>query len=301
MMRSSTEVLMTWILRNGGRRLFVLSLSALLVTVPASVSGQEWLPAANAAAVSGGLDVTDQYIFRGVRQNSTGVVASPHLAFAVRMLSDAGALERLTVDVGFWNSVNSGDTGSAGPTGRAWYESRLSAGLNLDFGGGISLATSYTTYVSPNELFTTAKELGVRVAVDDRRWLGRVAVRPYALVAVEVDAQPGVGQLDGGLRAGRYLELGATPGFSIKRASVTIPTKVGLSLRDYYELGDTDSRFGFASVGGVVSIPISPLSKAGQWHVRGGIEFYRLGGTTSVFNGNDRFQTTASIGVAIRP
>jgi hypothetical protein len=117
---------------------------------------------------------------------------------------------------------------------------------------------------------------------------------------MEIDAAPGVGQLDGGLRAGRYLEVGATPGYAGNRLSLTVPIKVGLSVSDYYELGNEDNRFGFASVGGFVSVPLGGASRIGRLHARGGVEVQRLGETTKLFNRGDRVQTTASMGVAIR-
>jgi hypothetical protein len=251
-----------------GHGLFSLMLSGLLATLPASALAQESIPDSDVVTVAGGMDLSNQYVFRGVRQNSTGVVAWPHLEVAVRMLSNTGPLERFAINVGFWNSLNTGDTGSGGPTAQAWYESRLSGGLDFHFSNGVSLATSYSTYMSPNDLFTTAKELGIKLAMDDRQWLRRAALRPYALVALEIDTHPGVGQLDGGLHGGRYLEVGATPGYSGNRASVTVPIKVGLSLHDYYELGNNDNRFGFASVGGFVSVPVGGASKVGQWLTR---------------------------------
>ena len=153
-----------------------------------------------------------------------------------------------------------------------WYESRLWAGVDVHLGGGLSVGTSYIAYVSPNDLFTTAREVGIKVALNDGRSSRRAAVHPYALVAMEIDATPGVGQLDGGLRAGRYLEVGATPGYSGKRLSLTVPIKVGLSLSDYYELGNEDNRFGFASVGGFVSVPLGGASRNGRLHARGGVE-----------------------------
>jgi hypothetical protein len=99
------------------------------------------------------------------------------------------------------------------------------------FGRGVSVGTAFTAYTSPNDLFTTVKEIAIRLELDDRRMLGRGAFKPYALVAFELDTEPGIGQLDGGLHAGRYLELGVSPGYTGRRASIAIPVKVGLSPR----------------------------------------------------------------------
>ena len=271
-----------------------------LATFAGPALGQQAALESNASGVTVAVDVANRYVFRGVRQNSNGVVTWPQVGAAAGVLSKKGPVERLAITGGFWNSLHTGDTGSGGPAERPWYESRLSGGLIVEFGGNVSIATSYTTYVSPNDLFSTAKELGVRVAFDDRARLRGAALQPYALVAFELGADTGRGQLDGGLHAGRYLELGASPGYVIGRARLTVPIKVGLSLHDYYELGDRDYRFGFASLGGAVSVPVGGTTPVGQWDVRAGIEVYRFGTTTRLFNGNDRVDTVASVGVAIQ-
>lgn len=123
----------------------------------------------------------------------------------------------------------------------------------------------------------------------------------YALVAFEIDTAPGVGQLDGGLKAGRYLELGAAPRYSIKRATLAFPVRVGLSLANYYELAGEDHTFGFVSVGATASVPLGRRSRIGRWHVHGGVEIQALGETTKVFNGGDGSTVIASFGFGLRP
>ena len=250
--------------------------------------------------VQAGVSVVSQYLFRGVRQNTTGVAVWPWADVSITAYSGDRLFDRVMVGVGFWNSLNTGDTGSGGPFGRAWYESRLYGAVGLRFGGGVSVATSYTAYTSPNDLFTTVKEFGVRLGLDDGGRIGRIVVKPYALVTVELDAEPGVGQLDGGRSAGRYLEFGVTPQYSARPASLAFPVKVGLSLRDYYELAGEDHTFGFASVGVEVTVPLGGMSRIGRWHVHGGVEAQRSGETARAFNGGDRSTVTASVGVGIR-
>jgi hypothetical protein len=282
------------------RTLYALTICGIVTVAARPVFPQEaTLPASDGTSVAAGLDVASHYVFRGVRQNSTGLVVWPAVDVAARVFSGDGPLRRVTVNVGSWNSLHTGDTGSDGPMTKSWYESRLRGAVDFHFGRGVFVGTSYTAYISPNDLFTNGREVGIRVAMDDSQRLGHAAVHPYALVAMEIDADPGAGQLDGGLHAGRYLEVGATPGYSVKEVSLTVPIKLGMSLGNYYELGDTDHRFGFASVGGFASVPLGGASKVGRFRARGGIEVQRLGKTTRVFNGGDRFQTTASVGVVI--
>jgi hypothetical protein len=284
-----------------GRGLFILAAFGLSATLAASAHAQETLDAASSAvAVSGGVDLTTHYMFRGVRQNSTGIVVWPSAALAARVLASDGVVKRVDAKVGFWNSLNTGDTGSDGPAGRLWYESRVSASLAVQFSGRVSVTAGYTAYISPNDMFSTVKEIGVTVSVDDGPARSGVRLNPYASLAFEVGASPGAGQLDGGLRSGRYLELGAIPEVPAKRIAVSFPVKTGLSLRDYYELGDHDNAFGFFSVGGIVTVPFGRASKVGAWNVHGGVEFQSLGETTKVFNGGDRSFVIASVGIGFR-
>jgi hypothetical protein len=46
-------------------------------------------------------------------------------------------------------------------------------------------------------------------------------------------------------------------------------------------------------------LPLGGASGLGRWHVRGGGEVQTLGRTTPVFNGGDRVQATASVGIAL--
>jgi hypothetical protein len=165
----------------------------------------------------------------------------------------------------------------------------------LGFSNAATLNTAFTAYRSPNDMFTTVKELSVGAVVD--RPFGRLPLKPYVLAAFELDTEPGIGQLDGGFKSGRYLELGATPVHVIRRIGVAAPVKVGISLSNYYELAGNDHRFGFVSVAGIVTVPLTRSTRAGSLNVHGGVEFQRLGETTKTFNGGDASKTIASIGI----
>lgn len=283
-------------------RLSEVVVACALTLIASTAIAQESSSSGSPVLVAaGGVDVAEHYIFRGVRQNATGMVVWPSTELTARVLSRQGTFRGIEVRVGFWNSLNTGDTGAGGPAGRPWYESRLSGTLGFRFSGGVSAAATYMAYVSPNDMFTTVKEIGVKLAVDDRGAPGLAAVRPYALFAFEVDTSPGMGQLDGGLKAGRYLELGATPGHSFRYASMAFPIRVGLGLSDYYELGSEDNTFGFLGIGATVTVPLGRATRIGRWHVHGGLEFQSLGETTKVFNGGDRSAAVASFGFGLKP
>jgi hypothetical protein len=219
--------------------------------------------------------------------------------------SGDGGLKSTTINIGSWNSLHTGDTGQDGPTGKLWYESDFYSKLSLGFGGGTSVAALYTAYTSPNNAFTTVKEIAFQVGVDDTAYLGKAALKPYALVAFEFDTEQGVGQADGGANAGRYLELGVAPGYAGTRASFTVPLKVGLSLSDYYELNTgtadapvfVDNRFGYVSIAGLVTVPLGGTTSFGAWNLHGGVEFQALGDTTKALNGGDGQRVIGSFGV----
>jgi hypothetical protein len=255
-------------------------------------------PNPGAVTLSGGVDFLNQYMLRGIRQNSTGVAIWPAADLAIAAYAGDGRVKGVVINVGTWNSLHTGDTGTAGPTRELWYESDFYTTLGLGLGRGVSFSTTYVVYVSPNNSFTTVKELMFKLALDDTARLGRAAVKPYVLIARELDTAPGRGQLDNGAKPGTYLELGISPaGYLRPKASLTIPVKVGLSLSNYYELAGTDKRFGFLSIAGVVTVPLGSSSTFGAWNIHGGAEFQKLGDMAAFFNGNNRSQVIGSIGI----
>lgn len=254
-------------------------------------------PNPGAISVSGGIDFQSTYMFRGIRQHSTGIAAWPWADLGFAAFSGDGALKSVGLNVGSWNSQHTGDTGADGPSRKLWYESDFYATLGLGLGGGVSLATTYTAYTSPNNSFTSVKEIAVKLSIDDSAPLGKAAVKPYALVARELDTAPGMGQADGGLEAGTYFEFGIAPGYAFSKASLAVPVKVGLSLGNYYEVDGVDEKFGFVSVSGIVTVPLGSTTKYGSWNLHGGVEFQRLGDHTLLLNGDERSRKIASLGI----
>jgi hypothetical protein len=276
------------------------ALAALLVTcLAAPASAQEPAdPNPGNVTFTGGVDFVSQYMFRGIRQHSTGFATWPYGDIGLAVYSGEGGLKSTTINFGTWNSLHSGDTGQDNTTnGKLWYESDFYATLGLGFGGGAALSFNYTAYTSPNSLFTTVKEFQTKLALDDTAYLGAAAMKPYALVAFEFDTDPARGQADGGDNAGKYLELGVAPGYAGTRASLAVPVKLGLSLGDYYELGGEDETFGFFSVGGLVTVPLGGTTSYGAWNVHGGVEWQKLGDTTAFFNGDDDDTVIYSFGL----
>ena len=275
-----------------------LSVSVLMVLVsvatasPARAQGSAD-PNPGSLTLTGGFDFANAYFFRGIFQDDTGVVMWPYGELGFALHSGDGVLKSVSAIVGTWNSLHTGDAGSNGPSGKLWYESDFYTGASFGF-GRTTVGVTYTAYSSPNQMFGTVKELSFKVAVDDSGLLGAASVKPYALLAQELD-----GQADGGANEGTYLELGIGPGYSLSKMTVTVPVKIGLSLSDYYEGITGDETFGFASVGGVVTIPLtSAPTRFGSWNIHGGVEFLMLGDRNEAVFG-DSSHVIGSVGIGL--
>jgi hypothetical protein len=276
----------------------VAAQSAASQSSAASAASQEAAdPNPGAFTLTGGVEFLNQYMFRGIRQNSTGFATWPWADLGMAAYAGDGGVKSVGVSLGIWNSLHTGDTGTDGPSTKLWYESDFYATLGLGFGGGVSFATTYTAYTSPNNTFSTVKEIMFKVAVDDSAHLGKGAVKPYVILAQELDTAPGLGQADAGLEAGTYLEIGAAPGYAWPKASVTVPVKLGFSLSNYYELAGADNAFGFFSLGAILTVPLGSTTKFGAWNIHGGAELQKLGDTTAFFNGGDNTQVIGSFGI----
>lgn len=248
---------------------------------------------------TGSMDFLNTYMFRGIRQDDTKVIMWPALDLGMSIYSGDGGLKSAAVNVGSWNSLHTGSAGSDGPSGKLWYEGDFYATLGLGFGGGVALSTTYTAYTSPNNAFSTVKELSVKIGLDDSAYLGAAALKPYVLVAREFDTAPGLGQADAGENAGTYLELGVAPGWASEAVTLAFPVKVGLSAGDYYELQGVDNKFGYASVAALVTVPLGGTTMFGAWNVHGGIEFQALGDTTKAINSDDASKVIGSFGLGL--
>ena len=265
----------TRVLRMGSSVLGALVMVTLL-------SSPAWAQDSPVVVVTGAMDVTNQYNFRGIRQNTEGVSIQPYIDFGFTPYKGDGGLKSVGFNVGSWNAFNSQidnfrDLDGA-TTSNKWYESDFYATLGLGFSKG-SLGMTYTSYMSPANLFAHVKELAFKLGVDDSSALGKGALKPYALVAFELDDH---GQADAGHHNGTYVELGVAPGYAGSRASLAIPVKVGLSGHNYYEFGGEDKRFGYFSVAGIVTVPINAHS-----NVHFGGEFQAFGDSVKAYNGQD--------------
>ena len=277
--------------------LVAAAFSVLLARPAAAQSAPD--PNPGNLTVTSSIDLTNAYMFRGIRQDDTKVMIWPAADLGLSVFSGDGVLKSAALNFGSWNSLHTGRAGLNSASKKLWYESDFYTAFSLGFAGGVSLGTTYTAYTSPNSAFTNVKEVMVKLGIDDSAKLGKAAFKPYGIVAFEFDTAPGVGQADGGLNAGRYLEVGVGPGLSGSKASLTFPVKVGLSMGDYYELDGVDNKFGYFSAAGIVSVPLKVPASYGSWNLHGGVEFQQLGTTTKAFNNGDAQKVIVSGGIGL--
>ena len=248
-------------------------------------------PNSGALTFTGGLDVPTKYVFRGIVQEADSkLTLFPYGDLGISFFSGEGAIKTASVNFGVWNALLTGSSGLDGDTDKLHYEEDFYATLNLGFGAGVSLGTTYTAYTSPNGMFGTVQELAFKVSKAHM-------LAPYGTIAFELD-----GQADGGSNEGVYLELGVGPSWPLAGGKVTfaVPVKFGFSLSDYYEGADGDSAFGFFQAGGLFTIPFSDAtSKYGAWNFHGGVDFYAFGDTTKAFNNGDSGKVVASFGIGV--
>ncbi len=271
----------------GALLLFLMS-SAARAQTPAAAPPD---PNTGALTFTGGLDVPTKYVFRGlVQESDSKLTLFPYGDLGIAFYSGEGAVKTASVNFGVWNALLTGSSGLDGDTDKLHYEEDFYATLNLGFGGGFSLGTTYTAYTSPNGMFGTVQELMFKVSKSHM-------LAPYGTLAFELD-----GQADGGSNEGIYLELGVAPSWPLAGGKVTfaVPVKFGFSLKDYYELGDEDHKFGYFQAGGLFTIPFtSATSKFGAWNFHGGVDVYAFGDTPKAFNNDDSGKVVASFGIGV--
>jgi hypothetical protein len=258
----------------------------------------------------GNIDLTNAYMFRGIRQDDTRVIAQPSAEIDIALQSANSGLKSTSLNFGTWNSLHTGAAGLESSSSgfgcacdKLWYESDFYATLALGFTGG-AVGVTYTAYTSPNAGFNNVKEVMFKFGGDDSAALGKAALHPWVIAAFEFDTANGH-QADGGSKAGKYLELGVAPGYSTAKASVTVPVKVGLSMGDYYELNEgtaarpnfVDHAFGYLSIAGIVTVPLKGTTPYGAWNLHAGVEYQHLGTTTEAFNNGKPNKGIVSAGI----
>ena len=275
-----------------GRRVRVALAGAALLLV--LTSGSAWAqadPNPGALTFTGGLDVPSVYVFRGLLQElDPKITLWPYGDLGIALASGDGGVTSVGVNIGVWHSLNTGSSGTDGPSGHAHYEEDFYTTLNLGFSGGLGVGFTYMALTSPNNMFNTVKEFQIKVAKAG-------FLNPYGFLATELTDK----SADGGANKGTYLELGVGPSFPLGgTASLAIPVKLGLSVKDYYELNGEDHKFGWFDIGALVTVPLSDASsRFGSWNVHGGADVIVMGDLPESFNEGKSSKVVGLIGIGV--
>ena len=221
-----------------------------------------------------GIDIVSMYIARGIPKENQGAILQPYLDLSFRVYEGGGALTKVSVDLGFWNSFHSEHTGaSAGSTTANWFESDFTAGLSFVFNKKLTVSPYYRAYMSPNDAFETAHNAGVRFAFDDSDLLGAWALHPYALVQFDLENSSG-----NGTDSGVYYEVGIAPGLRLGPVALSLPIKAGFGSSDYYA---GNAGYGFFSAGVNAEYQLAFIPEClGAWSAHAHATYYNLGNGT---------------------
>jgi hypothetical protein len=280
--------------RTGTRRAVQTIALCVACLAWASATQAQTTSAPNAGALhfTGGVDAPSVYVFRGfVQETEPKFTLFPYGDLAIALTLGDGFVRSTVVDVGVWNSLNTGSSGTDGPSGDLHYEEEFYARLNWLFRGGVAVGAGYMARTSPNNMFDTEKEIDLKVSKSGR-------LNPYAFLAAELNED---GQADSGISKGTYLELGAVPSVAVGgRARLAVPVKLGLSISDYYELAGVDHAFGYFNIGAMLTLPLGAVpARFGSWNVHGGGEWYALGDATKAANRGDASKAVGFVGIGV--
>jgi hypothetical protein len=285
----------------------VIPVGAALAQAPAAPptapAAEEKSPNTGRIALSGGVDYTTDYYFRGILQEDSDWIVQPYAELTFKLYQGEGSLSSVFATVGIWNSLHGGPTGADGALSRdprAWYEFDFYGKLGVTLFEDVTAAVVYTAYISPNDRFQTVEEVGLSLAYNDAKLLGPFALNPNVLLAFEID-----GQADAGRSKGTYLQVGIAPGVTLFEkgplpVALSFPLTLGLSLDDYYEFGTgDDDTFGYFSGGVTAAVPLKFIPAAfGSWTAKAGVQFLTLGDNLERINNRDSFEVIGTLGLA---
>lgn len=244
---------------------------------------------------TGNIDVLPKtaYIFRGiVQEGDPKLTLWPSGDLGIAVFAGEGGLKTASVNLGVWHSLHTGSSGLDNSVNKLHYEEDFYTTLGLGFDKGVTLATTYTAYTSPNGLFATTHEIAFKLSQASK-------IAPYGLVAFELK-----GGADAGPNKGTYVELGVGPSWPLGggKATLAIPVKVGLSASNYYEhpLTGVDNKFGFFDVGALLTVPLSGVpSSFGAWNFHIGGDALFFGETTKAFNAGESKKGVFLFGIGV--
>jgi hypothetical protein len=247
--------------------------------------------------LSAGVDFTNAYFFRGIRQEDENFLVQPWAT----VTADAwkGDTWNAAVSLGTWNSFHDSGTGTVNDDlSDKWYESDIIAGATLS-DGTWTFGFTYNWFLSPSDAWATIQQVDFSAAYADKGWLGENwTLNPSIVISKEID------NAADGQDEGWYGQLGVNPTTSFKAGETDVglsfPVTLGMSLSDYYQNASGDDEFfGFASVGAKASIPLPVNADFGAWTLSASANVLFLGDSTKTFNEDDSTELVGTIGIGV--
>lgn len=234
-----------------------------------------------------GINVVSQYVSRGVIYENQGAILQPYADLYFRLYEGEGFLNKVSLNLGIWNSFHSRHTdaglasGSGSSTTRGWYEFDFTAGVSFTFAKNFTFTPSYYTFLSPNDGFDTFQGLNAKLAYDDTDLLGAFALHPYVQVLWELENKAGTGPDEG-----VYYEIGVTPSVPVGPVTLSFPLVLGLGSSDFYtDANGTNETYGFFSAGVTAAYQLKFVPECyGVWTATAGYTYYNLGNGTDTYN-----------------
>lgn len=249
-----------------------------------------------------GVGVVSNYISRGVVNENQGLIAQPYLDLYFKLYEGDGFINKVSLNLGLWSSINSHKTAaSPGTSLAAWYEFDWMPGVTVTFAKNFALTVSWLDFdfVSSGG---RAGGLNGNLSYDDTDLLGAFALHPH--VAVLKGFIGNMVGVPGGDHAW-YYEVGIAPGFTVGKGgtypvTVTLPINLGLGHETY-----NGEDYGFFNAGINASVPLAFVPSCyGNWTVSTGFTYWNLGDNAAqasnpaVTDGStDQFVFSGSIGL----
>src|SRR5690349_13189309 len=143
---------------------FALLAAVLAAVMATPAAAQTPDPNDGALTLTSAVDFPSVYFFRGIRQESDPKLTTFATGdVGISVFSGDGALKTASVNVGVWNSLHTGTSGSNSDKS-SHYEEDFYAAVSLGFARGLTVTPTFTAYTSPNSSFGTVQELSVKVA-----------------------------------------------------------------------------------------------------------------------------------------
>ena len=271
----------------------ILALPALSLAGTAAKDCKPVVEKCKESCITGdlGINVVSQYVSRGVIFENQGGITQPFADLYFKLYEGEGFLNKISLNLGIWNSFHSRKTdaglvnGGGASSTRSWYEFDFTAGVSFTFAKNFNFTPSYYTFLSPNDGFSTFQGLNLALGYDTTDLLG-FNLAPKVQVMFELENKAGTGADEG-----VYYEVGIAPSFPAGPVTLAFPITAGFGSSDFYGSLNTttgnidDEAFGFVSAGITASYAIKCIPECfGAWTVSAGYTFYHLGDGTSDFN-----------------